>query len=187
MGEPAAPDLMRAADSVLLLVDLQQRLAPAIPEAERLVFNAGRLLTGARRLKLPVLATEHCPAAIGPTLEPLRVRLAPEEIYEKTHFCAAAEAGFRERVAALGRGQWILCGTEAHVCLLQTALGLRALEQEVFVVADAVGSRRAEDRAIALTRLRAAGCGLVTTEMVLFEWLGHAGNPAFKDLLEIIK
>lgn len=179
--------LMRATDSALLLVDLQQRLAPAIPEVERLVFNAGRLLTGARRLELPVLASEHCPAAIGPTVAALRGRLAPEEIYEKSHFCAAAEAGFRERLAAIGRGQWVLCGTETHVCLLQTALGLRALGSAVFVVADATGSRREEDRAAALARLQAAGCSLVTTEMVLFEWLGHAGNPAFKDLLEIIK
>lgn len=179
--------MMRAGASVLLLVDLQQRLAPSIEGIERIAHNAGRLLTGARRLDIPVMATEHCPEAIGPTVEPLRHRLRDSEIYQKTHFSAPEEADFRERVAALRRPQWVLCGAEAHVCLLQAALGLRQLDHSVFVIVDAVGSRATQDKAVALERLQAAGCTLATTEMVLFEWLGHAGNPAFKELLEIIK
>lgn len=174
-------------DSTLLLVDVQERLAPAIDDVEALLVNCGKLLEGARRLEVPVVATEHCPDAIGPTVPSLREKLQPQEIYRKSHFGACDEVPFRERAAQQDRHQWVLCGVEAHVCLLQAALGLRTMEKDVFIVADAVGSREERNKRIALERLSAAGCILVTTEMVLFEWLHHAGNPAFKDILRLIK
>ena len=179
--------LMHAAKSALLLVDIQERLLPAIAAQETVLANASRLLVGARRLEVPVVATEHCPQAIGTSVAALRQDLDPEKIYRKTHFSAAEEPDFVARVAAVGRRQWILAGTEAHVCLLQTALGLRALDYEVFVVGDAMGSRVEANHQAALVRLQAAGCIPVTTEMVLFEWLHHAGNAAFKEVLGLIK
>lgn len=180
-------DKMRAEESALLLIDVQARLAPAIHEVDRVTENVAKLIAGARRLEVPVLATEHCPEAIGSTLPELRAQLQDEEIYGKRHFDACAEAGFREKVARAARHQWVLCGTEAHVCLLQAALGLRQLGAAVFVVADATGSRAEENKRLALERMRHAGCVIVTTEMVLFEWLHHADNPAFKEILRLIK
>lgn len=176
-----------APDSALLLIDLQERLKPVIHDHERILLNCGKLLQAARRLKIPLAVTEHCPEAIGYSLPQLREHLAAEEIYCKRHFGAADEMPFRERISNLGRQQWILCGVEAHVCLLQTALGLRRMEKDVFIVADATGSRKDENRLMALERLRGAGCIVVTTEMVLFEWLEHADNPAFKEVLRLIK
>ena len=117
-------------ESALLLIDVQERLAPAIHEVERVTENVAKLIAGARRLEVPVLATEHCPEAIGSTLPELRAQLQDEEIYGKRHFGACAEAGFREKVARAARHQWVLCGTEAHVCLLQAALGLRVVTIE---------------------------------------------------------
>ncbi len=178
---------MRAADSVLLLVDIQQRLAPALHEVESLVRNVAKLIEGTRRLKVPLVATEHCASSIGQTLPDLRAQLTEDEIYGKRHFDACDEEAFRGRVSQIARRQWVLCGAEAHVCLLQTALGLRRLGAAVFVVADAAGSRTEANSRLGMERLRAAGCVIVSTEMVLFEWLQHADNPAFKEVLALIK
>jgi nicotinamidase-related amidase len=105
--------------------------------------------------------------------------IPPEHIVEKIHFSAVAE-GCLNRLAAMSRKQVVLTGTETHVCVLQTALGLLAAGKEVYVVAEAVGSRRAEDKQLALERMRQEGCRIVSREMVVFEWLHKAGTDRFK-------
>ena len=180
--------LLCADASLLFVVDIQDRLLPAMADPGLVEAGASRLMRAARRLGVPLLVSEQYPKGIGPTVSALAALATPEEIFEKIHFSCAAEPAIRAQLSLMGpRRQAVLCGIEAHVCVLQSALGLSALGWQVSVVADAVGSRRDGDRNVALARLEAAGITIVTTEMVLFEWLGRAGTDAFKDLLKLIK
>ena len=179
--------LIRRADSLLLVVDIQQKLAPAIHDSERVVANSVRLLDGARQLGVPAFVSEQYIKGLGPSLEAIRTAAVDARFFEKTHFSCAAEPGVIDLLRAAKRPQIILTGTEAHVCVLQTAFGLLAAGFEVYLVADAASSRTPENRSAAVERMRAAGIGIVTTEMVLFEWLHQAGTDDFRQLLPLIK
>ena len=179
--------LIRRADSLLLVVDIQQKLAPAIHDSERVVANSVRLLDGARQLGVPAFVSEQYIKGLGPSLEAIRAAAVDARFFEKTHFSCAAEPGVIDLLRAAKRPQIILTGTEAHVCVLQTAFGLLAAGFEVYLVADAASSRTPENRSAAVERMRAAGIGIVTTEMVLFEWLHQAGTDDFRQLLPLIK
>jgi nicotinamidase-related amidase len=171
--------------SSLVLVDYQARLMPAIHEGERVVAAALLLADAARLLGVPVLGTEQNPAGLGANVEGVRQRCA--STLAKMHF-DACEDGLLEQLAALGDvPEVVLAGCEAHVCLLQTALGLRRAGREVWVVADACGSRKVADHALAMQRLRDAGACIVGTEMLLFEWLHDCRHPAFKQVLALVK
>jgi nicotinamidase-related amidase len=167
--------------SVLLIVDLQERLLPHIHDADRVLEHAAWLLAVARRLRVPVVASEQYPSGLGATTPALRALLQPAEIVEKVHFSCVAE-GCLQRHQAWDRQQFVVAGTEAHVCVLQTAIGLIAAGKSVFVVAEAVGSRRSTDRELALARMRACGAHIVSREMVAFEWLGRAATEEFRDV-----
>lgn len=175
--------------SLLLVIDIQNRLAPHIAGHEQLIRRTGALLDAAALFGIPKLLTEHCPGQIGPVIEPMRSRFAAGEIFEKTHFAAADHPGFVDLVRASGRRQVVVTGMEAHVCVMQTALGLRRHGLEVTVVADAVGSRGARqvDRELALDRMKQAGCALAGTETVLFEWTDSGTDPNFRAILGIVK
>jgi nicotinamidase-related amidase len=179
--------LIEAATSALLLIDVQQRLAPAVQHGEACVARCRILLEAAQRLGVPALATEQYPAGLGPTVTELAALLAPERRLAKVCFAAGTDPRVAAALQALGRSQILLCGMEAHVCVLQTALDLPRLGLQPVVVADAVASRRAESRALALERLRANGVEVVDSEMVLFEWLAAAGTADFKALIKLIK
>lgn len=172
--------------AALVLIDLQARLVPAIAQHERVLERALRLLEAARLLDVPVLATEHCPDRIGRSVPALAERLRPGEVHAKRAFSAAGLDGVTALLAS-GRDQLVLAGTEAHVCVLQTALGLRERGAEVAVVTDAVGSRAASDLDLGLARLARAGVAVVSSEMVLFEWLGHADDPAFRAVHRLLR
>ena len=173
--------------SLLLLVDLQEKLLPAIPDAEALCEKAAKLIKAARTCGIPVRGTEHCANRIGATVEPIRRHLQPEEIYAKQHFGAMHEASFRAMIEASGRRQVVVLGTEAHVCVMQTALGLQEFGYAVHVVVDAAASRKDIDRDTAFERLRQAGVTVVTTEMVVFEWAVSGESSVFRDLLALVK
>lgn len=178
---------LNAEQSLLLVVDIHVRLAPAVHGADRAIANAAILMKAARRLGVPVLVSEHYRQGLGPTV-PEIAALAPEgAIMEKIHFSCADEPACAERMAAIGRPQVVIAGMEAHVCVMQTALGLKDASYQPFLVQDATGSRRHEDYAAAIERLRADGIPIVTTEMVVFEWLNRADTPEFRDLLALIK
>lgn len=165
-----------------VLVDVQERLCPAMDDPRRVIVNNQRLLKGAALLDVPVLATEQYPQGIGHTMADLRPLLPDGAVVEKMSFSAAGEAAFMDRLKGLGRDQVIVAGTEAHVCVQQTVLGLKAAGWDVFVVADACSSRHPVDEAASMARMAAAGVGVVTTEMVLFEWLGRADHPQFRTI-----
>lgn len=166
--------------SCFLLVDVQERLCPVMDDPRRVIVNCQRLLKGAALLDVPVLATEQYPKGIGPTMADLRPLLPEDAVVQKMSFSAAGEAHFLERLGTLGRRQVVVAGTEAHVCVMQTCLGLKAEGYDVFMVADASSSRHTADEDAAHARMAAAGIGVVTTEMVLFEWLGRADHEQFR-------
>jgi nicotinamidase-related amidase len=184
-----APMLIRAAESCLVIIDMQERLVPAMQAPARTIRNARILVTAARELGVPVLMTEQYPKGLGRTVPELAraAEAAGARILPKMHFSCMEEAGFAAAFRATGRAQAVLAGMEAHICVVQTAASLMHEGTEVFVVTDATSSRTLESEKACLDRLQALGAGIVTTEMVVFEWLGRAGTPAFKALLPLIK
>ena len=176
--------LLSAVASSLLLIDLQERLIPAIHDGAAVVANAARLAEGARLLEVPVCATEQNPAGLGPTVPALAA--FPQLALPKTSFGAVAEPGFATLLPP-GTEEIVVAGCEAHVCVLQTVLGLLARRHRVLLVADAVGSRGASNTAAAIDRMQRHGAEVVTTEMVLFEWLRDSMHPAFRDVQKLIR
>ena len=180
--------MLRAADSTLLLVDIQERFRPAISGMGGVIRRSCILVQAAKRLGVPVFATEQYPKALGATVEEIRGLLPdPASVFPKMCFSAAGCEPLFARLKASGRGQVVLCGVEAHVCVLQTALELQVAGYAVHVVDDAVASRAESDREAALHRMVRHGADRVTTEMVVFEWLRQAGTPEFKELRALIK
>jgi len=173
--------LTRAADSALVVIDVQERLAAVMPAREAVVSAAGILLEAATRLDIPVLLTEQYPQGLGVTVPELVAKL-PEGAtkIEKTSFSACG-------VLPLIRRQVVLAGMEAHVCVLQTALELAAAGREVFVAADAICSRTEANYRNALARMQAAGIILTNTESVIFEWLRDAAHEQFRVLAKLIR
>ena len=178
--------LLDAKNCILFIVDIQARLAPAVPGADDIIARTAILLAAAARLGVPVVASEQYPQGLGHT----DARLALPEggrTFAKLAFSAAGDPAIVAHLQGLGRRQLVLCGMETHVCVLQTALGLQALGWDVAVAADAVGSRHAERRRLGLERMRDQGIAIVDSEMVVFEWLGAAGTPEFKELSRLIR
>ena len=175
--------------SLLVVIDVQERLAPHVLGHEALIARTEALMSAAERFGIPRYATEHLPDRIGRTIPRLRDRFAPEAIFAKSCFGAPGHAEFNAMLATTGRRQAVLCGMEAHVCVMQTALGLAATGCDVFVVGDAVGSRpaRQDDRRWALERMQRAGCIVAGAETVLFEWAERGDDPAFRDVLALVK
>jgi nicotinamidase-related amidase len=172
--------------SVLVLVDFQQRLLPALHEGEAAAARAAWLADIARGLHIRVIGTEQNPAGLGPNVEAVRSRC--EVTVAKRQFDACAD-GLLDALRVNGHlpADVVIAGCEAHVCLMQTALGLLRHGARTWVVADASASRRAGDRDTALQRLRDAGAVLVSTEMVAFEWLRSCDHPRFQQLRPQLK
>ena len=169
--------------SVLLVVDVQARLMPAIAEGDAVVREIGRLLKVAALLGVRVVVTEQNPAGLGGTVQ----GLVPEGavVVEKMTFDACKAAGF---AAVLGAARdVVVVGCEAHVCVLQTVLGVLAMGRRVFLVRDAVGSRTLANREAAMMRMAGHGAEVVTAEMVAFEWMGSAEDGRFRDLVRLVK
>lgn len=177
-------------ESALLVIDIQTRL-DAVMAAEcrgAPSENGSRLLRAATILQVPVLHTEQYPKGLGPTEPALAVALPEARAsFEKTCFSCYAAEGFAERCRGLARSQMILFGIEAHVCVLQTAFDLLAAGYQVFVVEDAVCSRRLSHRDNAIARMRQAGVIVTTFESVLFEWVQDASDQHFKQIAALLK
>lgn len=171
--------LMNRDKSVLLIVDVQARLAPSIHDNEKVAAHCVWLAQVAARVGVPVVVTEHFPEKIGGTLESVREVTADAQYVAKQCFSAQAD-GCLDGTAVEQRRQVIVCGTEAHVCVQQTALDLRWAGKEVFVVAEASGSRDPANRDLAFERMRGHGIEIVSREMVAFEWLQRGGTDLFR-------
>ena len=172
------------ADCTLLIIDPQARLMPAIHDANSVIRRCLQLATAARELDIHVIGTEQNPDGLGPLVP--EIAALCDTTLSKSHFSATAEEGFLSRLPH-GRNTFVVSGCEAHVCVLQTVAGLIDAGHRVKWVADAVGSRHPHNHALATERARSFGADVVTTEMVIFEWLGSSQHPKFRRLLQIIR
>jgi nicotinamidase-related amidase len=180
--------LLSAERSVIVIVDIQERLAPAIDGLDRVVSSVVKLILGAQRLRIPIIVTEQYPEGLGATLTAVRSSIGTATTISKMSFDATAEPELRAALDRHGRPDIVVCGTESHVCVLQTAFGLASMEGcRPIIVEDACGSRRESDRRRAMMRMDRAGIDIVTTEMVLFEWMRRAGTDIFRDIIKVIK
>jgi nicotinamidase-related amidase len=178
--------MLKRENTVLIFIDVQGRLSELVDGSNDLFINLHRLLQGMSALDVPVIATEQIPEKLGPTREEFQ-ELIYEPVIAKSSFGCCGEPEFFQTLEKTGRKQVILCGIETHVCVYQTAIALQATGHKVYVVADAVSSRDPANKTLALRRMENEGVRLTGTEMVLFELLGDAKDPAFKSILQIVK
>lgn len=176
---------MSRGDAALLVIDVQERLLPAIHDYRRVVWNCGRLIDGARILGVPVTGTEQYPKGLGRTVPELAQRLGalPEKLTFSCRECAEAFQPLLDD----GRNKLLICGIEAHVCVQQTVYDMLAAGWQVYVAVDGVGSRTELDCRTALARMALAGAVLTTTEAALFEWCERAGTPEFKKISQLVR
>ena len=179
--------LIKASNSFLLVIDVQEKLAPAVQNIDKVVGNLVRLVNAANKLQIPVIFTEHCPDRIGHTIEVLMDLTSKDSVVVKNRFSAHSESPIAQRFAALSRKHVIVAGTEAHVCVLQTTMDLKQGGYYPYVVADGTSSRHPHNKKLAIKRMRQNGIDIVGTEMVLFEWLERGDTDEFRDLLPLIK
>ena len=180
--------MLKASDSLLLVVDVQEKFRPVVPGIEEVIHRGQILMRAAQRLKIPMLASEQYPKGLGATVADLKQWLPdPGAYFPKLCFSAAAHDPLLEKIKASGRKQMVVFGVETHVCVLQTCLGLLERGFSVFVVADAVSSRKQIDRDMALRRMEKHGAELMTLEMALFEWVRVAGTAEFKEIQGLVK
>lgn len=177
-------------NSILIVIDVQERLMPVIHDADAVVRNLERLIRGCHILGVPALLTEQYVKGLGPTIA--RVRGAFEETHgyrpiEKKTFSAMGVDAFTAQLAALERKHVLIAGVETHVCVYQTVCDLLAAGMRVTLVADALSSRTAENREIALRRMMSDGAKLSSTEMALFELLGTSGTDEFRAIATLVK
>lgn len=171
-------------ECTVLVIDMQTRLLPAVADSERVQARACRLARAAGLLEVPVIATEHWVDKIGPTAPRLQPWIARS--LQKTHFDATRESGFADWLPR-ERHRILLMGVEAHVCVLQTGLGLAGMGYAPILVSDCIASRDPDDRSAALARWMHHGLEAVSSEMAMFEWLDTPAHPRFKDVLALIK
>jgi nicotinamidase-related amidase len=174
-------------NTALVLIDFQERLFPVMHEKEKLLRSVLKLIRGAGVLELPVVLTEQYPKGLGPTLPEIKALLPDIRPVEKVCFSCCDDESFCRSLEALERRQMLLAGIEAHICVYQTAMALARAGYQVQVVSDAVSSRDPENKSVSLLTLGAAGIGITTVEMALFELLRVARGDKFKRISEIVK
>ena len=176
--------------AVLLVIDIQDRLAPAISGSDEIVRQAGVLIQAAHELNLPILVTEQYPKGLGSTVRELSSLLAGVQpaasVFAKMSFSAFIPE-CRTELERLNRHQIVMAGMETHVCVFQTARDLQNAGYQVFLAQDAVGSRTLENKQNGLELIRACGATITNTESVLFVLLKEAGTPKFKFISKLIK
>ncbi|MCP4312608.1 MAG: hydrolase [Bacteroidetes bacterium] len=178
---------VRADECAGLVVDMQERLFPAMHGGENLLLRILLLIEGLKILEIPVLVTEQYPKGLGVTLNPLSEKLKQYEIVEKISFSCCGEPRFLSALEQLNKKSLIICGIEAHVCVLQTVIDLIERGIRPVVVADCISSRNPEDKVVALDRMRQEGAVITTCESILFELTRVAGTSQFKSISRLVK
>jgi nicotinamidase-related amidase len=181
------PELLRADDAALLVIDVQERFRTQIAAFDRMVGRIRALALGASLLDVPVAVTEQYPQGLGPTVAELADALAGAETLEKRSFSAAQAPGFDDLLRRLGRRQLLLVGIETHVCVHQTATDLLRSGRSVHAAIDAIESRDPFARAAALQRMAGDGVHVTTVETALFELLRSAEHPRFREVQALVK
>lgn len=175
-------------ETALVIIDVQERLAAAMPKdaLDQLVKNVGILVEAATKLGAHVLATEQYPKGLGPTIGPIKEKLASAPI-EKMCFSSAENEAFARALASTGAKDVVLAGMESHVCVFQTARDLAEQGLRTWVLRDAVTSRTEENRRAGLELCHEAGALLTVTETVVFDWLRQAGTDDFKVISKLVR
>jgi nicotinamidase-related amidase len=175
----------------LLIIDAQERLAAAMDpdELQSVVDNINRLISAARSVGVPVIATQHNSKGLGPIIGSIRANLpADAEPTEKTAFSCCTAPGFERNISAHpDRRQLVVVGMEAHICIVQTVSGLQRWGYQVFVPEDAIISRKPALKANVVARMRHSGIQVVCTESVGFEWIGDSSQPCFREVWSLFK
>jgi nicotinamidase-related amidase len=174
-------------NTVLVVVDVQEKLSRAMHEKEALLESTVKAVAGARILGLPVIRTEQNPNGLGPTVPEVAELLSDSPVVTKLSFSCCGEPNFLEQLAALNRRQVLVLGIESHVCVYQTVADLLEDGYEVQVIADAVSSRTPENKAIGLARCKELGASITSAETALFELLKKAEGDKFKQMLKVVK
>lgn len=182
-----APAMLATDNTVLVLIDFQERLFPAMHDKEKLLQSVLKLIRGAKVLGVPIILTEQYPKGLGPTVPEIKELLPGIKPVEKVSFDCCDEAAFVTSLESLKRKQVLIAGIEAHICVYQTAMALLRSGYQVQVVGDCISSRDPEDRLVSLFRMGAGGISPTTLEMALFELLKVARGDKFKEISNIVK
>lgn len=173
--------------TLAICVDYQEKLMPGICDGEEVLKRAEILVKGLRLFDIPIVVTQQYTKGLGGTVEPVHSALGSYEPYDKLNFSGYADPGIRAAIEASGRKNILIFGTEAHICVLQTALDLRDAGYHVMLVDDCCGSRRASDKESGLRRAMCGGIAVSCSESVLFELTHVAGTPTFKAVSKLVK
>lgn len=179
--------MLTSDNTVLVLVDVQAKLLPAMHEPDAVLDSLLRLVRGAQLLEIPIVCTEQIPEKLGPTVAPLRDLLPGVEMIAKTTFSCCGTPAFVAALEGIDRPNVLVAGIEAHVCVYQTVVDLVESGYFVQVVADAVSSRTVRNRDIALTRVHDEGAVLTSVEMALLEMTREAGTDLFREMLKVVR
>lgn len=170
-----------------LIIDIQERIFPAMNEKETFLKKSLMLIRGLQILNIPIVATQQYTKGLGETLEEVKNAISGFEYFEKRDFSCCGDASAAEKFAAMGKNNIVVCGIESHVCVLQTALDLKAAGLNPIVVVDAVSSRFESDKQLAIERFRFEGIMMVSAESILFELVGSSLDSAFKEISKLVK
>ena len=173
--------------TLLLVINLQERIFPAIAEPDKLRRNIPLLIEGLKLLEIPVIVTEQYVKGLGPTIREIAEKVTGIERIEKSSFSCCDEPRFMLSLASSGRDYVIIAGIESHVCVLQTAIDLRQNGYHPLVVEDCISSRNPNDKLIALERMRLEGVIVTTFEAILFELLRYSGGETFRAISKLVK
>ena len=182
-----ASTMLTTDNTVLLLIDFQERLFPVMHDKEKLLRNVVKLIKGVKVLEIPIILTEQYPKGLGPTIPEIKELLPDIKSIEKVCFNCCDEESFCRSLESLKRRQVLVAGIEAHICVYQTAMALSRAAYEVQVVGDCVSSREPENKLVSLFKMGAADISPTTTEMALFELLKVAKGDKFKQISSIVK
>jgi nicotinamidase-related amidase len=178
---------IQAKDSLLLIIDIQERLSPMISDFQNLLKNTLNLAQASYVHDIPTLITEQYVDGLGETNKKIKSVLPRATFLSKVHFSACEEAGFLDKLTSFNKKTIVVVGTEAHVCVLQTCIDLLKSGFEVVLVTDAIGSRNEKHKNIAIDQLKHGGAVISCAEIIIFQWTKAAATPTFKKILPIIK
>ena len=179
--------MLTISDSILLVIDVQEKLFHVMYQKEQLADNLQRLIKGMKVLEVPILVTEQYPEGLGPTIPEISQLLGDVKPYPKVNFSCCGDEGFLQAFKQLRRKQVLIAGIESHVCVYQTAADLISAGFEVYVVSDAVSSRSEQNKDTGIKMMLQSGAKLTGTEAALFELLKVAKGDKFKAISQLVK
>ncbi len=185
-NNPRKTCILNESNSILLIIDIQEKLIPVITEKDKIICNAIRLIDSANILNIPIISTEQSPQKLGPTINIIKDKIRHQSI-EKSDFSCTQCNELMRRLTVEEITNVIICGIESHICVLQTAINLIEKHYQVHIIVDSIGSRNALDKDIALKRLQSSGAILSTTETAIFELCKTSNRKEFKSISNIIK